>query len=195
MKIFISGGCKTGKSSYAERIAVALHERRGGCPLYYVATMLPKDGEDAARIERHRKSRAGLGFQTVEMPQDIVKLKSICDLQGVYLLDSVTAFLSNEMFPLRGGVAADAGEKTGCELMDIISAVQDIVIVSDYIYSDAVLYAELTECFRKNLAYLDRLCASACDAVIEVCSLSPVIYKGAEILDALGKEFNGRPGK
>ena len=54
MSVFISGGCKNGKSFYAQRIAKA-----GGAPLYYIATMIPHDEEDLARIRRHRDERAG----------------------------------------------------------------------------------------------------------------------------------------
>ena len=63
MTVFLSGGCKNGKSTLAEQIAV--HLSRPG-RLYYLATMIPQDEEDRARITRHVESRAGLGFQTVE---------------------------------------------------------------------------------------------------------------------------------
>ena len=50
MSTYISGGCKNGKSFYAQRVAKA-----GGAPLYYVATMIPRDDEDRARVLRHRQ--------------------------------------------------------------------------------------------------------------------------------------------
>ena len=49
MIIYVSGGCKNGKSSLAEDWAKTLS---GGKPLYYIATMIPHDSEDNARIER-----------------------------------------------------------------------------------------------------------------------------------------------
>lgn len=58
MTVFLSGGCKNGKSTLAEQIAV--HLSRPG-RLYYLATMIPHDEEDRARIARHVESRAGLG--------------------------------------------------------------------------------------------------------------------------------------
>ena len=48
MHTFISGGCKNGKSWYAQRIAQA-----AGKPLYYVATMISTGEEDDQRIARH----------------------------------------------------------------------------------------------------------------------------------------------
>lgn len=95
MTVFLSGGCKNGKSTLAEQIAV--HLSRPG-RLYYLATMIPHDEEDRARITRHVESRAGLGFQTVECGLSLEKGLQNADPEGSYLLDSVTALLSNEMF-------------------------------------------------------------------------------------------------
>ena len=63
MTVFLSGGCKNGKSTLAEQTAVYL-SRPG--QLYYLATMIPHDEEDRSRIARHVASRSGLGFQTIE---------------------------------------------------------------------------------------------------------------------------------
>ena len=48
MILFLSGGSKSGKSSLAQDLAVTLS--RGG-KHYYVATMIPVDGEDHKRID------------------------------------------------------------------------------------------------------------------------------------------------
>ena len=66
MKIFVSGGCKNGKSTIAEKLAVSLKKDN----LYYIATMVPSDKEDENRILNHQKSREGLGFKTLEIPVD-----------------------------------------------------------------------------------------------------------------------------
>ena len=97
MSTYISGGCKNGKSFYAQRVAMT-----GGTPLYYVATMIPRDGEDLARIRRHRDERAGWDFETLECGRDILSCLDSADPKGSFLLDSVTALLSNEMFSAEG---------------------------------------------------------------------------------------------
>ena len=68
MNVLISGGCKNGKTSFAQDIAVELS--RGG-NRYYAATMIPYDGEDRNRIARHIEDRAEMGFETLEVPRDI----------------------------------------------------------------------------------------------------------------------------
>ena len=59
MTIFISGGAKSGKSSLAQDLTVALAQ---GGKRYYVATMIPTDAEDHKRIQLHLADRDGLGF-------------------------------------------------------------------------------------------------------------------------------------
>ena len=54
MIAFVSGGAKNGKSGFAQDLAVKL---AGGGKRYYVATMIPVDEEDRARIRRHVADR------------------------------------------------------------------------------------------------------------------------------------------
>ena len=58
MDIFISGGCKNGKSYYAQELARAMAMEKK-VPLYYLATMDAVDEEDEERILRHRREREG----------------------------------------------------------------------------------------------------------------------------------------
>ena len=62
MNLFISGGCKNGKSFFAQEEAKKQAEEKG-VPLYYLATMIPADDEDRARIKRHLAERDGWGLQ------------------------------------------------------------------------------------------------------------------------------------
>lgn len=165
MNIFISGGAKNGKSTYAEQFAcdMAYEKKR---PLYYIATMIPHDSEDEERIARHRRSRAGKGFKTIECSSNISE--AISGKRGVFLIDSVTALLSNEMFLEDGTVIEDAYIKVADDLAKIINEHSNVVFVSDYIYSDAISYGELTDVYKRGLAFIDKTLAYLCDRVIEV---------------------------
>ncbi len=174
MTVFISGGSKSGKSALAEDLAVKLS---GGKALYYVATMVPKDSEDAVRVEKHRLARRGKGFETLECP----KLVSRCAEgrpQGTFLLDSVTALLANMMFAEDGSVDENCSARASEELLALAALAADSVFVSDFIYADAEEYEELTEAFRRELALTDRALAKAADLVIEVCCGQYMIHKG-----------------
>ena len=175
MIAFVSGGAKNGKSTLAQSLAKRL---AGEGPLYYAATMIPHDEEDRARIARHVESRAGLGFQTVECGLSLEKGLQDADPEGSYLLDSVTALLSNEMFRPDGSVDLAAPARVAWELTALAGRLRHIVFVSDYIYSDALAYGELTEAYRRGLAHIDRTLAAACDTVAEVSFGGRIVYKG-----------------
>ena len=173
MSTYISGGCKNGKSFYAQRVA-----RAGGKPLYYIATMIPHDEEDLARIRRHRDERAGWGFETLECGRDILRCLDRADPKGSFLLDSVTALLSNEMFTA-DGVDSDAPRRIAEALERFVGRAPNTVMVSDYIFSDALMYDDLTEAYRRGLADIDRRMAARCDNVIEVVGGQFTVHKGA----------------
>jgi adenosylcobinamide kinase/adenosylcobinamide-phosphate guanylyltransferase len=181
MKIFISGGCKNGKSHYAQRLAKAQQTDY----LYYIATMNSVDKEDDERIIRHRKERGGWGFTTVEQPFDIENILKKCDCDGSFLLDSLTALLANEMFLPDGSVNKKADGKIINGLLQIINKIENIVIVSDYIYSDAFIYDELTEKYRKSLAEIDRAAAKNCDVVLEVAYTNVTVHKGRDFYEKI----------
>jgi len=176
MSTFISGGCKNGKSYYAQHIAKA-----GGSPLYYIATMIPHDHEDDARILRHRKEREGWGFETLECGKDILSCLDHADANGSFLLDSVTALLSNEMFA-PDGIHMDAHIKIADELEAFVRRAPNTVLVSDYIYSDALIYDGLSEAYRAALAYIDKRLAKCCDTVLEVVNSQVICHKGVKPL-------------
>ncbi|MBR7082445.1 MAG: bifunctional adenosylcobinamide kinase/adenosylcobinamide-phosphate guanylyltransferase [Clostridia bacterium] len=69
MKILISGGSKNGKTAFAEDVAVKISS---GGARYYVATMIPYDNEDRARIDRHIAERAGKGCFVPDVSTDVL---------------------------------------------------------------------------------------------------------------------------
>lgn len=181
MRVFISGGCKNGKSTLAQDIAVA--QRLPGSGLYYVATMISSDSEDDRRIERHQSEREGMGFVTVERGRGIGSLADKLAPEDSVLLDSLTALLSNELF--KGcDIDKNAPERVDNELFSLLTHCKNIVIVSDYIYGDGGQYTGATELYRQGLARLDRCCASLCDTVLELCGGVVITHKGGLLHEA-----------
>ena len=129
MRILLIGGGKSGKSTMAQRLAAALS---GDAPRYYWATMTPHDDEDLARIRRHVADRAGMDFITVERSFDLPAALPALDRHGTVLFDSVTACLSEQMFP---GPAPDAGAANRVlrELLDISRYLDHFIAVRRYL--------------------------------------------------------------
>ena len=89
--ILISGVNNSGKSIYGEQLAAKLDG-----PKYYIATMIPQTEENHRRIERHRRQRAGLGFQTLELPYMVSDAQVTVD--SLVLLEDISNLLANAMF-------------------------------------------------------------------------------------------------
>ena len=108
MRILLIGGSKSGKSTAAQRLCRHL---AAGAPLYYWATMTPRDSEDPQRVLRHVADREGWGFRTIERSTGLTAALPDIDKRGAVLLDSVTAALppSRSTFTaLTPGTAASA---------------------------------------------------------------------------------------
>lgn len=174
MTVFISGGAKCGKSSFAQDLTVAL---AGNGKRYYVATMIPTGEEDFNRIRQHIADRDGMGFETVECFKDIM---DVANPHGTFLVDSVTSLVQNSLFPVDKNYEMDLNGANRCAdaLIQFARTVRHAVFVCDYIYSDAGRYSESTEMYRKCLADIDRRLAAVCDTVVEVSAGQLIIHKG-----------------
>ncbi len=91
--IFVTGGVRSGKSSFAERITSQL-----GAKVTYVATAQAFDEEMEHRIELHR-SRRPADWLTVEEPLNAAGvITEYGSKSDVIMLDCLTMLLSNLMF-------------------------------------------------------------------------------------------------
>ena len=177
MTALIVGGSKSGKSSLAQEIAVSL---AGSGPLYYLATMVPRDGEDRARIARHLEDRAGLGFVTVEQGKNLPGCLARANREGTFLLDSVTALLTNEFFPPERDYAPDdhAGQRVGDDILSLARQVRHLVVVADDLFRDAARYDGTTESYRQALGGILCRLAEEAELVVEMTMGNPVVHKG-----------------
>src|SRR5205823_734377 len=88
--IVILGGARSGKSAFAERLAVS-SERS----VAFIATATAGDDEMRERIARHRASRPK-GWHTLEEPLDLAgAVHTASNLADVLLLDCITLWLAN----------------------------------------------------------------------------------------------------
>ncbi|MFY4773590.1 bifunctional adenosylcobinamide kinase/adenosylcobinamide-phosphate guanylyltransferase [Metabacillus sp. RGM 3146] len=96
MLIFITGGVRSGKSTFAEMLAGST----GNGVLNYVATSLETDLEMKRRIKRHQQMRQvqDRNWITYEQPYDTEKVSCCFSKKDTVLLDCLTILLSNELF-------------------------------------------------------------------------------------------------
>lgn len=174
MMTLVTGGAKCGKSHYAEKLLKGFAGKK-----YYIATMEPYGEEALAAIARHRKLRAGKGFETVERYTDIDGLAATEEFRlprGCGILLECTANLcANEMF--RDGRICDPTEKIlrGFGQLKDISA--EFVIVTNEVGSDGISYEEGTAEYIRVLGAVNRLAAQMADRVVECVYGIPVVRK------------------
>ncbi len=90
--ILILGGARSGKSTFAERLAASSGKR-----VTFIATATADDEDMRDRIARHRASRP-IEWKTIEEPLDLVyALQKASDEADILLLDCMTLWLSNWM--------------------------------------------------------------------------------------------------
>lgn len=91
--ILCSGGARSGKSEFAEQLALSLKGRKA-----YVATGQAFDDEMKDRIKKHQLRR-GKEWITFEIPLYLYKnWEQIKNVSDVILIDCLTMFTSNHIF-------------------------------------------------------------------------------------------------
>ena len=94
---FISGGVRSGKSAFAERLLVEGATAAQG-RLLYIASGRAVDKEMKRRIERHKLDRAEESWLTIEQPVDLEKVLPFIQQNDFVLWDCLTTWLANELY-------------------------------------------------------------------------------------------------
>lgn len=184
MLYLISGGSGSGKSEYAERLAVSRYEtenRKGR--LYYIATMFPYDEECFKKIERHQNMRKNKGFTTVECSVHLDQV--MIEKQDIILVECMSNLLANEMYLEQGQLKGNR-EEVMCQIEEAIlwplyrlnEKADCVIVVTNEVFSDGIQYEEETDCYVKLLAKLNQKIAAMADAVVEVVCSIPIYRKG-----------------
>lgn len=168
MFTLVIGGAASGKSKFAEAHALKLPGRR-----IYLATMEPFGVEGRARVERHRRLRAGKGFETVERYTGLAGLL-LPDGANI-LMECLGNLLANELYSPRGG-GADA-VLAGMDRLLARSA--HLTVVTNEVCSGGTDYARDTLTYMQELAHINRTLAARADFVVEVVCSLPNVLKGA----------------
>ena len=176
MICFVVGGSKSGKSSYGEREAIRLGNKDD---LYYIATMKPYDKEDEERIRAHIKQREGFGFKTIEQYRDIERIVSNTSNTSTILIDSITSLLTNEMF-FEKEMNDNSSIKIVKGIKKIAQFFDNVVIISDYVFSDSIIYDQYTEQFRRELGNINIEIAKISDKVVECIFGNIQVHKNIE---------------
>jgi len=182
MITLVTGGARSGKSGYAEQLAV-----RSGLGVAYIATAHAGDAEMAARIERHRAQRPS-GWLTVEAPHALgAALRAYARADRCIVVDCLTLWLTNLILAEhdeRDDVAAiEAGPRLAAERDDFLAALcaaaGEIVVVSNEVGMGVVPLGALNRFFVDEAGRLNQAVAACAGRVVWMVAGCPVYAKGA----------------
>lgn len=91
--VLITGGCRSGKSGLAQRLAESLP-----APRVFLATGVVTDAEMAERVRVHQEARATRGWETLEEPQDLAGALVATAARAVVLVDCLAVWVANLMW-------------------------------------------------------------------------------------------------
>lgn len=172
--VLILGGARSGKSSYAQKIAA----ERGGSVLF-CATAQPLDDEMRERIKAHRRSRPA-GWDTLEVADTLAT--ALVDKAGKYdtvIVDCITLLVANCV----GETTIDkqAEKSVDAEINGLIGLMQQsrysFILVSNEVGSGIVPDNALARVYRDALGKANQRLASAADEVILMTAGLPLKLK------------------
>jgi len=184
--IFISGGVRSGKSSFAEKRAAKSAQEING-RLHYIAAGQNSDAEMAERILRHQKDRneSGLTWKTWEQPVGLTDLSGVFSKKDVVLLDCLTTLLNNEFFMIDEQWKNDDFQQM--VMKSILEGIKQIsaqcyqfIIVSNEVLSEVYGDNELTFIYGKMLGQLHQEIVAKAQKAYLVEAGIPLLMKGAE---------------
>ena len=126
MLYLVTGGSGSGKSEYAENLAVSLKKEN----LIYIATMFPFDDESLKKIERHKIMRKNKGFLTKECYKNLGDISIYKN--STVLLDCMSNLVANEMYMEN---KEDKPLSSVCVLVGIFENVFTFLFICVFIFS------------------------------------------------------------
>jgi adenosyl cobinamide kinase/adenosyl cobinamide phosphate guanylyltransferase len=175
MTYFITGGARSGKSSYAEVLANYFSEE-----VLYVATLQPSDEEMKTRIAKHQTRRPKT-WRTIEVELELPRtLKNASE--KVILVDCLSGFVSNLVLEHEQAGEEVVLEKVLESTTELVTILQDsaktIIIVTNEVGYGVVPEYPLGRWFRDALGTANMHVAKVADAVAIVTVGIPQTLKG-----------------
>lgn len=165
--ILITGGARSGKSSYAEKMALSLTDN----PVY-LATARVWDEEFRERVNRHQERR-GPEWTNIEEEKEL----SRHDLTGrIVLIDCITMWCNNFFFDLNDDVDATLRAMKE-EFLKFTNQDATFIFVTNEIGMGGTSTNDIQRRFTDLQGWMNQFVASQADEVILMISGIPVKIK------------------
>jgi adenosylcobinamide kinase/adenosylcobinamide-phosphate guanylyltransferase len=178
----VTGGARSGKSSFAERLALA-----GRAPVLYLATAEAQDDEMAARIAEHRRRRPD-SWSTLEATHDIATaLAGLASSPGTVLLEDLSLLASNLLLARAHNADPTVATLASAEaaLTQELEALErtreaggwELIVVTNEVGLGVVPPTPLGRVYRDLLGRANQACAARADDVYLIVAGIPLCIK------------------
>ena len=168
----VLGGARSGKSTYAEKLATGTLFGGAPRPALYIATAEAGDVEMATRIMAHR-ARRGANWTTIEAPLALDEaMLANAEASRPILVDCLTLWLSNLMHAGR-----DLDEAADDLVRSLDGLAAPVVFVSNEVGLGIVPETPLGRAFRDAQGRLNMRMAERADRVISMTAGLPLVLK------------------
>jgi adenosylcobinamide kinase/adenosylcobinamide-phosphate guanylyltransferase len=180
----VLGGARSGKSSFAEKEALALAKEQNK-EAVYIATATAIDDEMVKRITKHQQDRSK-SFQLIESPVALCDTLEKTNSDNVFLLDCLTLWLNNVIFfGEKDAVIEDKESDLKEQINQLINTLRDkfseescnIIIVSNEVGLGVIPMGESTRLFVDYCGWLNQGIAKISQKVTLVTAGIPLTLK------------------
>jgi adenosylcobinamide kinase/adenosylcobinamide-phosphate guanylyltransferase len=172
--ILVTGGARSGKSSFALQLAETFAGRKA-----YIATSPVIDSELEERVKRHRREREGRGWHTFEEQSELAALIEERADFDVLLVDCLTLWVNNLMY-LYGERASEdlIAEKCASLLAACRTHGGKILFVTNEVGMGIVPENDIARRYRDLIGRCNQMIASEAATVFLVSCGIPMQIKG-----------------
>ncbi|WP_299899299.1 bifunctional adenosylcobinamide kinase/adenosylcobinamide-phosphate guanylyltransferase [uncultured Aquimarina sp.] len=167
MLYYITGGERSGKSSYAQNLALELSKK----PVY-IATSRVWDGDHRKRIDRHIADRSDV-WTSIEEEKELSK---VIHKNTTVVIDCVTLWLTNFFVDTKNDIEISL-EQAKKEFNKLITIEANIIIISNEIGMGVHATTEIGRKFTELQGWMNQHIAKHADHAILMVSGIPVKIK------------------
>lgn len=167
MVYYITGGERSGKSSYAQKLAESLSNSP-----YYLATSRIWDKDFEKRVERHKNDRDER-WTTIEEEK---KISKVIPENSVIVIDCVTLWLTNLYFDSENNLEK-ALELAKIEIENLVKINSQIIIISNEIGMGVHAQSHIARKFTELQGWTNQYIANKADKATFMVSGLPITLK------------------
>ncbi len=182
--VLVTGGSRSGKSSYALQLAQISRP-----PRIYIATCPVEDDEMHRRVLRHQEEREAMQWETIEETVDVAGVLDGAYNYNVVLIDCLTLWVSNLLLDVESAGNEMTEDDIELECLRLVKTCREfidglVILVTNEVGWGIVPESPLARRYRDLAGRCNQTVAAEADAAVLLVSGIPVTLKDDGVLSA-----------